>query len=94
MKTFLTECLNFFIYSIAENKAALFVCGLAKTCNEHFTNEAFDKVHSCYICDQDYCNAYMDVPFHYTSGRSHCLRKHLIAFCYSVTLLFSFLIMK
>lgn len=79
---------------LSEQHAALFVCALSKTCKEHFTGDAFDKVESCYICEQDYCNAFIDVPLQYTSSRSHYLRKHLIAFCYSMTVLFSFLIMK
>lgn len=46
-----------------DTNASLFVCGLAKTCSHHFTEDAFQSVNNCYICDQDYCNAFIGAPF-------------------------------
>lgn len=49
--------------SIAEQNASLFACGVAKTCTEHFTDDSVMKIFDCYICEQDYCNAYIEAPF-------------------------------
>lgn len=76
--------------------STLFVCALSMTCTEHFTSLAFNSIVSCYICNQDYCNAFADKPFRYlsTSSQSHILRRYLIAFGFTMTVLFSFVILK
>lgn len=82
--------------SLPEQKATLFLCALSMTCTEHFTSPSFKSVTSCYICNQDFCNAFVDKPFKYqsTSSQSHILRRYLIAFGFTMTALFSFAIMK
>lgn len=73
-----------------EQSASIFVCGLSRTCTEHFTDDSFEQILSCYTCQQDYCNAFIDVPLEYTSSRSLYLSKYLILVGYLLNLFHGF----